>query len=303
LLSYQHAFHAGNHADVLKHIVLIAMLEKFNRKAKPYFLLDTHAGTGLYDLKNLPKNADATAFDVLLSKVKADDKTAASLAAYLKICAEMQASGVYPGSPYLSACFSREQDTIHMNELSNAMHKQLEQSAKQFQTEGRSVNVHQRDGFELLNALCPPSPKRGMVLIDPPYEQAKEYQDVVEALSKAIKKWPNGSYMIWYPLLSPQRIDRRTGEVVNNPKANKSALMLAALCDLAERSCSGGVLQIEFAVKAPSEKIGMYGSGICIINPPYQIDHELTKILEVLQQNLSNNAKHLCKMHWSVAAK
>jgi 23S rRNA (adenine2030-N6)-methyltransferase len=302
LLSYQHAFHAGNHADVLKHTVLIAVLQKLNKKAKPYFALDTHAGIGLYDLSNAPLKADPIAY----AKLKYDSEEAASgnsaLAAYMQLVKELQIKSLYPGSPYLLSYFSRQQDNVHANELSAPMFSELEGAAKVFKVQGQNVQLHQRDGFEVLKALTPPVPNRGMVLIDPPYEQAKEYQDVVNAVADALKKWPNGTYMIWYPLLSPTRINRTTKSVEANPKASQSALMLSKLGDLAIQKCTGGVLTVEFADVAPNENTGMYGSGICLINPPYQIDQELKHVLNALKQQMRSDNNELCALKWRVKA-
>ena len=307
LLSYQHAFHAGNHADVLKHITLITLLEKFNQKAKPYFALDTHAGTGYYDLDNQPSKADSLAFTQLLSAHQNGDIEHASAQAYLSYINELQSKAMYPGSPMLLSQFARAQDNVHANELSAPMFKALEDAfnATRFATneeaeQSAHLQLHQRDAFELIKAITPPSPNRGFILIDPPYEQASEYEQVATAVEGALKKWRNGSFMIWYPLLSTSRINRKTQAVEANPKAKQSAKMLVNLAQSVSQHCTGGMLSIEFAHQAPSEKVGMYGSGVCIINPPYKIDEDLKALLALLQTYVQQDSNQLSSLTWQV---
>lgn len=301
MLSYQHAYHAGNHADVLKHIVLIAVLEKLSKKAKPFFALDTHAGAGIYDLANAPSHADVTAFDKLVAANVLINSDSSALNNYCTLINELKSKSLYPGSPMLLSYFSRNQDNVHVNELSAAIFIELEQAADMFTVNGVKLHLHQRNGFELLKALMPPSPNRGMVLIDPPYEQAKEYQDVISAATDALKKWPNGTYMIWYPLLSPTRINRTSKIVERNPKADESANMLKQLCHISEQTCTGGLLTVEFANVAPSENIGMYGSGICLINPPYQIEQSLNEVLTLLKRYVQKDNNDLSALKWQLA--
>jgi 23S rRNA (adenine2030-N6)-methyltransferase len=305
LLSYQHAFHAGNHADVLKHISLIALLGKFNQKAKPYFALDTHAGTGYYDLDNQPTKADALAFTQLLNAYHRGDIEHTSAKAYLCYVNSLHSKAMYPGSPMLLSQFARAQDNLHANELSAPMFKALEDAFNdtRFATNKEAdksahVQLHQRDAFELTKAITPPSPNRGFILIDPPYEQASEYEQVAGAVEGALKKWRNGTFMIWYPLLSASRINRKTKIVEANPKAKQSAKMLRNLAQSASQHCTGGMLSIEFANQAPSEKVGMYGSGVCIINPPYKIDEDLNSLLVLLQRYVQQDGNQLSSLTW-----
>jgi 23S rRNA (adenine2030-N6)-methyltransferase len=132
------------------------------------------------------------------------------------------------------------------------------------------------------------------VLIDPPYEQVCEYQQVIDAVTKAIKRWPIGIYMIWYPLLSDTREDRRTNEIVNNPKSALSEKMLSQFSGLNVKS----VLNIQFCTLKPSQKVGMYGSGMCILNPPWQLDNDLKEILMTLRKILPSDNNELSKVEW-----
>lgn len=294
MLSYQHAFHAGNHADVLKHLVLIAILERLKQKAKPFFALDTHAGEGIYDLSQSPDMADKTAFEAISSGTYED---ASVLSAYANYVNNLQSKSMYPGSPAIMAHFSREMDSLHANELSSDVCQRLRDNIAQ-----DNMHIHKRDAFEVLKAMLPPMPKRGLVLIDPPYEQALEYQKLNTELSKAIKKWSTGIYAIWYPLLSPTRINRKSGELEETPKAKLAASMLQGLADTAAQHCTGGVIDIQFAYSAPSEQAGMYGSGVMIINPPYLLDTVLAQILEVLCDKVKADNNQLSSLKWRIPA-
>ncbi|MBT1449537.1 23S rRNA (adenine(2030)-N(6))-methyltransferase RlmJ [Glaciecola sp. XM2] len=295
MLSYQHAFHAGNHADVLKHLVLVGILKCLKKKDKPYFVLDTHAGEGRYDLAQAPENADETAFSRLLQGEFDPDSIVHD---YLSLLKPLQSQNIYPGSPTLIAQYSRATDTLHFNEVAAKMSARLKQNMRGF-----NVHSHQRDAFEVLNALLPPTPKRGLVLIDPPYEQSSEYDSVAKAMQQALHKWPSGVYAIWYPLLSPQRINRKSAEVENSPKAHLSEKMIEAIAQSNRVNCNGGMLDIQFAVSAPSTQIGMFGSGVCIVNPPYMLATELEKVLETLGRYVKCDDNTLSSVQWRVAAK
>ena len=270
MLSYQHAFHAGNHADVLKHITLIAILQKLNQKAKPYFVLDTHAGAGMYDLSNAPSKADATAFDQLLNAFERCDgqgSQSAALSDYVKLIKQLYAKSIYPGSPMLLSSFAREQDNVHANELSAVMFAELEDNLSVkvgFGVSGTKVQVHQRDAFELIKAMTPPKPNRGAILIDPPYERASEYNDVLKGIKDVFKRWQQAQIVVWYPLLSA-----RAGA-----KHGASERMLEQLTELG-RPC----FKAEICIAENEHDAGMYGSGVLVLNPPWQLDQQLSSAL------------------------
>lgn len=299
MLSYLHSFHAGNHADVLKHLTLMAVLQKLNLKSKPYFYLDTHAGAGVYDLnsKEAQLNAEAETGVLQLTTPKAiANFTSANEGAkgllfqnYIDLVNEYAHLGQYPGSPIVASSLLRNDDKGFAAELHTAVFESLQQHCRR-----RGVKAQHRDGFEMLNAVLPPTLKRGAVLIDPPYESKNEYQHVVESLSKATKRWPIGIYMIWYPLLSGTRIDRQTGEVVNNPKAHLAQEMLKQLTQLPVKS----VLNIQLCAQTPSDSVGMYGSGMCILNPPWQLENDLAEILEQLTATLVSDNNKLSTIEW-----
>jgi 23S rRNA (adenine2030-N6)-methyltransferase len=299
VLSYQHSFHAGNHADVLKHLVLVAVLGRLNLKTKPYFFLDTHAGEGLYNLNSQQalQNAEAKTgvLQLNLDRQLGDNEhtsikeESTLFDTYVNIVNKYIGDKQYPGSPMVASALLRRGDKAFAAELHPQAFESLEQNCRR-----AGIIAQHRNGYEILNAVLPPTPNRGAVLIDPPYEQMSEYEQVIDGVAKALKRWPIGIYMIWYPLLSDTRVDRKTNEIVSNPKSALSEKMLSQLSGLNVKS----VLSIQFCTAKPSEKIGMYGSGMCILNPPWQLDSDLQEILETLQEKLIGDNNRLSKVEW-----
>jgi 23S rRNA (adenine2030-N6)-methyltransferase len=285
MLSYLHSFHAGNHADVIKHITLVGLLDKLQQKPKPFFYLDTHAGDGAYDTQESINKDPLLATDITRLCRDMQDDTPTYIKQYANIIAPYLDKKLYPGSPLVAfekiSALPHMQHNLHLSE----MHPSAFDGLRTWTTSG-DFQLHKRDGFELLNALVPPKPNRGMVLIDPPYEQAQEYQQVIDALAHALKKWPQGIFAIWFPLLSPTRLDRKTQEITNNPKSGLSEKMLKQLANIAAMHKSG-MLELRFVKQRASEKIGMYGSGMVIINPPWQFDESIASSLDALFQSYS----------------
>ena len=300
MLSYQHSFHAGNHADVLKHITLCALLNKLVAKPKPFFYLDTHAGSACYEIDHNPKNDPLVA-----TNLPVNDGTPKIVKSYLNIIQSFFAKSTYPGSPLIveevltlfagtneASKQAIKHSNLHLSELHPAAFETLHLWMR-----NTGFHSHQRDGFELLNALMPPKPNRGLVLIDPPYEQAKEYDQLIQSVSNAIKKWPNGTFCIWYPLLSPERIDRQTKAIEYSPKHGFSEGMLLSLTGVA-KAANVGLLDIRFANQLPSTEVGMYGSGMAIFNPPWQVDLDLQEVLLYLENNLQVESNDLSAINW-----
>ena len=214
---------------------------------------------------------------------------------YLDIVEPYIKTSRYPGSPLVAAALVRTSDKAFAGELHPHAFTELQQHCRR-----TAIKAQHRDGFEMLKAMLPPTPNRGAVLIDPPYESAGEYQLVTEALTHALKRWPIGIYMLWYPLLSDTRVDRQSGEVVSNPKAGLSKHMLTQISELNAKS----ILNVQFASVTPNKDVGMYGSGMCIINPPWQIEDDLQDIIEFLVENLlcdddrKANVQVLSKVEW-----
>jgi 23S rRNA (adenine2030-N6)-methyltransferase len=261
-VKYRHAFHAGNFADVMKHAALVAALLRLTGKDRPLFLLDTHAGRGRYALAG----GEADAGIARLLTARALPKHPA-LARYLAIVRGMNPDGrlaAYPGSPLIVAALLRERDRAAFCELQEAEAAALRQ---EFRRDAR-IGVHHRDGFEALRALLPPAGKRGLALVDPPYEETEaDFSRVAEALAGAAARWPQGVLMAWYPIklgADGRRLQRRLLD------AGTGRLLVAELC-----------------VHPDDSRAGLNGSGLVTINPPWQFDEDLRALLPALHAVLA----------------
>lgn len=269
MLSYRHAFHAGNHADVLKHFVLSQVLDYFNQKDKPYWYIDTHAGAGLYALEDefAQKNAE---FEDGIARLFTDQSATAALTEYLKMVRHFNLTDAlthYPGSPNIAHYFARATDKLRLFELHSNDIALLESN---FKRNRKQVNIQQLDGFQGLKGLLPPPTKRAVVLIDPPYELKEDYDKVVISIQESLKRFATGTYLVWYPLLQREE-----------PQA-----MLQDLLALE----TANWLNLTLSVKAPDvDGFGMYGSGMFVINPPWVLpnvlDENMPILLDVLQQD------------------
>ncbi|HUA52361.1 MAG TPA: 23S rRNA (adenine(2030)-N(6))-methyltransferase RlmJ [Candidatus Sulfotelmatobacter sp.] len=260
-MNYRHAFHAGGIADVFKHAVLVLLIEQLARKATPFCYIDTHAGCGQYDL-----TAEAAAktgeFRAGIGRLL-DGAPPPALARYAALVRAAQptldALTVYPGSPALAQALLRPQDGIVLCELHPDDAAALR---RRFRDDAR-VHVHARDGYEALGAFVPPRERRGLVLIDPPYEERDELVHVVAALRGAHRRWPTGQYALWYPLKARGALDRFHG----------------ALVDSGLRK----LMAVEF-VAAPDETAPdvLRGSGLILVNPPWRLEDALAPLLDAL---------------------
>ena len=270
MLSYRHGFHAGNHADVLKHVALVALLRILTRKDKPLVVLDTHAGAGMYSLEQgfAVRNAE---FRNGIAMLWERNDLPAPVADYLDQVRAMNADGVlrqYPGSPRIALGVLRPQDRLRLFELHSTEGQIL---AQQFAQDSRRVTVTAGDGFAGLKAVLPPQSRRGLVLIDPSYELASDYRAVVTALRDGLRRFATGTYAVWYPLLQ-----RR--ESIELP----DKLRLAASVDW---------LDVTLQVKAPSPAgLGLHGSGMFIVNPPWKLSEQLLGIMPWLTRALAQDA-------------
>lgn len=266
MLSYRHAFHAGNHADVLKHTVLLELLEYYNRKDKPWCYIDTHAGAGCYalDSEHASKNAE---FADGIGRLWEREDRPAPVEAYVRAVRQFNPHGrllFYPGSPALAMTQARPQDRLRLFEMHPADAVSLEQT---FHNEADRVQVRKADGFGGLRALLPPPSRRAIVLIDPPYELKEDYRRVVDAVREAMKRFASGTYMVWYPLLA-------------RPEARQLPERLAGLG-------AESWLDLRLAVRQPSpDGFGMFGSGLFIVNPPWVLPERLEAMMPWLVQVL-----------------
>ncbi len=269
MLSYRHAFHAGNHADVLKHYVLSLVLDYFNQKDKPYCYVDTHAGAGIYALTSefAQKNAEFETGIARLNVAKDLPKSLAELVTIINSFNEKNRLNFYPGSPKIAESFLRVDDKLRLFELHPSDCKLL---IENFKGKAKQTKIEQIDGFSGIKACLPPVTKRGLVLIDPPYELKDDYQKVVACMKDSLNRFATGTYMVWYPLLQ-------------RPEPANMVESLMAL--------STSWLQVEMTVQSPSaDGYGMHGSGMFIINPPYTLPKILDEVMPVLTEFLQLDA-------------
>lgn len=274
MLSYQHEYHAGNHADVLKHAVLAAIIRSLQRKPTPIRVIDTHAGSGTYDLGSALTQRHRE-FETGAALVFAARDAPACFMPYLEVLRALNPGGEltrYPGSPQLALKLLRSEDQLELFEL----HPQGLAALRACCAQERRAHIHERDAFEGLVAVVPPQERRGVVLIDPSYEEKDEFQRVVNVLAAAHRRWSNGIYLVWYPLIS------RAG----------SERLLAALWGLALPRC----FRVE--LEPAPESRGLRGSGLVIVNLPYQLDAELAVLLPWLDSKLSRSARSRSSADW-----
>jgi len=277
MLSYRHAFHAGNHADVLKHAVETLIIEQLKSKEKPFCYLDTHAGGGCYDLSGEWPQKKAEYLDGI-ARLWPERQHWPELAAYWDVIATLNESELrfYPGSPEIARHLLREQDKLMLMELHN---QEIEILRRHMGSDSRSA-IHHRDGFEGLLGLLPPTPRRGLVLMDPPYELKEDYQRVLQTLKKAMQKWSTGIYALWYPILGKE--------------ADRSRSML----ELFKYAGFPSVLVAELEVAAQPDEWGMNGSGMLILNAPWQLDGQLTTLLPRLCAQLAQGDEARWRLEW-----
>ena len=275
-MNYRHAFHAGNHADVLKHVVLLGMLEALERKDSPFFVLDTHAGRGQYLLQGEQSDRTGEARGGIfrlfvlhglpplvqhyLRRVQADNPVGALVN--------------YPGSPLLVAQAMRAQDRLVACELQPEEARALGQL---FARDPR-VQVRAGDGYAAVKALVPPKERRGLVLIDPPYEaQEAEFPRILDALAEGLARWPTGMFAVWYPI--------------------KQRRSLLPFLRKAARLPIKSAFVAELLVRPDDSPLRLNGSGLLLLNAPYQLDAELAPVLPVLVRLLGEaGASH--RLEW-----
>ncbi len=279
MLSYRHAFHAGNHADVLKHATLALLIDQLKSKDKPFCYLDTHAGGGCYDLTGEWPQKKAEYLDGI-ARIWPERAQWPELASYLEVIATLNEQDLrfYPGSPEVARHLLREQDKLMLMELHN---QEIEILRRHLSHDSRTA-IHHRDGFEGLLALLPPTPRRGMVLIDPPYELKEDYPRVVQTLKKAMQKWPTAIYALWYPILGKE-VDRSRTLLEEIKYAGFPSVLIA-----------------ELEVAAQPEEWGMNGSGMLLLNAPWQLDSQLEALLPKLCQTLAQSEGANWRVEWLV---
>jgi 23S rRNA (adenine2030-N6)-methyltransferase len=262
MLSYRHAFHAGNHADVLKHLILLQIAEYMGEKPAPFWIIDTHAGAGRYALESAHASKLGEYRDGVgrLWDAKGLPPAAADYLDFVRLLNPDGQLRHYPGSPWLARQMLRESDRLRLYELHSTDIELLRQT---FKDAGRQVMVTHGDGFTGLKAILPPPPRRALVLIDPSYETRDDYINVVRGLQDAMKRFATGTYALWYPMLG-------------KPEARQ-------LPDKLRRLGAKNWLHATLEVKAPPrDGFGMHGSGMFIINPPWTLEKTLHTTLPAL---------------------
>jgi len=266
-MNYLHGFHAGNHADVLKHSVLLYLINRLKSKDKAFFVLDTHAGRGQYLIQGEQAQKTGEAQQGIFKMITLK-KLPEPLHFFLKQVERVNPVGSllnYPGSPLLIAQQLREQDRLVCYESQKAEFDVLRQIFK------NDINVKTElgDGYQALKALLPPKERRGLVLIDPPYEaQEQEYQQILTSLQEALLRWPTGQFAIWYPIKQRRSLIGFFRKVAQ--LGMKSALVL------------------ELLVRKDNSPLRMNGSGMLIINPPFQMDTDLSSSMSKLVELLND---------------
>ena len=266
-MNYRHAFHAGNHADVLKHVVLLALCDALTAKPSPCFALDTHGGRGLYKLDGEAASKTGEAQDGI-ARLQAEAPRDPAVQRYLaavRSCRAHHGAHAYPGSPWLLAHALREQDRIAACELhpeeAHVLRGHLRGDAR--------VAVHARDGYAAIKALLPPKHGttkfgRGLVLIDPPFEaQLAEFDTALAALAEGLARWPQGMFALWYPI--------------------KQGRALQPFRRAAARLPANSVLVLELLVRPDDSPLRMNGSGMLLLNPPWQFDAAMRPALDALR--------------------
>ena len=251
MLSYQHGYHAGCLADVHKHGALAALCKRLTEKPKPISYLESHAGRAVYDLASpeAEKTGEAKAgiLRLIAEGAVPDDHP---LAEAIRRTEQSFGKDFYPGSPMIAAHLLRPDDVLHLMELHPQEHAALKRAMK-----GRNAHIHRRDGYEGLLAIAPPTPRRGLVLIDPSYEVKTEYLRAAEVAIDLHAKWPQATVMIWYPILAAGLHEPMTERLLG--------------ADLPS------VLRREVRFRAAADAPGMRGSGLLIVNAPWGVDAAL----------------------------
>lgn len=280
-MNYRHAYHAGNFADVMKHMVLVALIDTLKQKATPFCYTDTHAGSGRYDLRGNEARKTGEA-DEGVSALKAATGLPPLLWKWLetvKACNEGDDSfRFYPGSPWIAAHLMRDGDAAQLCEL----HPDEAGNLRQLFHHDSRVHVHHRDGYEAMKALVPPKEKRGLVLIDPPFEQQEaEFRVIEKALKAAMERWPTGIFAVWYPIKLRSHV-----QPFHRWLATKSG---------AKR-----VLMAELLLHKDDSPTRLNGTGMVIVNAPWKLDEALRDSLKALPKLLGQTGEAEYRLTWLV---
>ena len=283
MFSYRHAFHAGNHADVLKHTVLVAVMKHLALKEVGFTAIDTHAGAGMYRLDSTDARQSGEAQEGLLAlmrnKSKLSGPMAEALVDYRKVLDHFNQQGGllnYPGSPMIAHHLLREQDKLKLFEMHPTDIRALQTNVDALKA-GRQLTVMHEDGFNGLPKYLPPSTRRGLVFIDPSYEIKLDYERVVVAVSIGMKRFATGTFVIWYP-------------IIPRPQAHSLPRHLTNLARQADKPWLHATLRIKTGARTDgvagekAKPVGLVDSGVVIINPPFTLHDQLQQALPQMVQ-------------------
>ncbi|OCG48627.1 rRNA methyltransferase [Gilliamella sp. Choc5-1] len=264
MLSYRHSYHAGNHADVLKHIVLTLCIESLKEKEKPFLYLDTHSGAGRYLLRSehAEKTGEYLSGINLLWQQSNIPELLNTYISVLRRYNPFEEIKYYPGSPLIAKQLLREQDKLNLTELHPTDYPLLKQEF----SKDKRTKVLREDGFSQLKSKLPPLSRRGIILIDPSYEIKDDYKKIPAALFEAYKRFATGVYLIWYPVVSRTQTQKMIDNIIN----------------LGIKRIS----QFELAIKPDNNQKGMTASGMIVINPPWKLHEQMRTILPWLKTTL-----------------
>jgi 23S rRNA (adenine2030-N6)-methyltransferase len=271
-MNYRHAFHAGGFADVIKHIVLVRILVYLQEKPAPFRVIDTHAGAGLYDLKSeeADRGGEWLTGIARIMQARFSETAAPLVKSYLDIVTAFNPQGAlaaYPGSPLIARALLRPQDRLTACEVEAGARRQLIDSLRG----DAQAKVVDLDGFVALPAFVPPNERRGLVLIDPPFEDKEEFHRLADRFAAAFQKWPTGIFLLWYPAKNRRATDdlaRRVAQVAAGAKP------------------AGKCLRLEFSVAPQAAGATLASTGLLIVNPPWTLRDELKTILPELEKPL-----------------
>ena len=290
MFSYRHGFHAGNHGDVLKHLILCHLIDHFNQKESPYWLVDMHAGAGIYDLFGQwaqKKMEYAQGIGAVWHAASIEKSMPAAVNRYLEVIRLFNPDGslrFYPGSPWMALKLLRSQDRMKFFELHPSEADIIRQNLSAWRLhQPRQVTVLAEDAFAGIKKLLPPPTRRAIILADPSYEDKQDYRKLLESIKDALKRFPTGCYAIWYPLVQ-----------------RREALDLARQLQKA----ASGREWIHAALstqQASSDGLGLHGSGVVVINPPWQLFDQLKPAMPWLVKVLGQDERAGFKLERSTA--
>ncbi len=279
-MNYRHIYHAGIFADIFKHAIVSVLIQSLLSKEKPFCYVDTHAGIGLYDLQQAAAQKTQEYATGLVPLLRAENYPAllkpylAAIAAYNKVDNITVMPRYYPGSPCVVRHLLREQDRMILSEL----HQEDVKYLKQVFWNDKQVAVHHVDGYQAIKAFLPPKERRGLVLIDPPYEQENEFAKIIDALVMGLQQWETGVYAVWYPL--------------------KDRMITNHFLRKIKTRVDKEILVTELTIYSTEIKNTLNGCGMVIVNPPWQLEEKLNALVPWLWNVLSLNKQGGCRVEF-----